>query len=117
MSLRSNVAKRKGGIICVSIRGSIDVEGSVALEKELAGILAAATKALILDMGGIDYIGSVGIRVIMTAKKKVEDAGGAFMVTGLQPNVKNVFDILHLIPLVNIFGSVREAEEGLAERQ
>ncbi|MBN1527012.1 MAG: STAS domain-containing protein [Candidatus Omnitrophica bacterium] len=111
------MAKRKGGIVCVSIRGSIDVEGSAALEKELAGILASATKALILDMGGIDYIGSVGIRVIMTAKKNVEGAGGDFMVTGLQPNVKNVFDILHLIPLVNIFVSVKEAEDALAGRQ
>lgn len=117
MSLKTSVAKRKGGVVCVSIRGSIDAEGSSALEGELAAILSTASKALILDMSGVDYIGSVGIRVIMTAKKKVEDGGGAFMVAGLQPNVRNVFDILHLIPLVNIFTSVREAEESLAGRQ
>ena len=47
---------------------------------------------LILDLGGVDYISSAGLRVIVAAHKSMEDKGGLI----LRNLNRNVTDIIRL---------------------
>jgi len=114
MGFKVTVTKKRAGVFYLLPMGSMDIESCPDFEKALAPILVSSTKAIIINMAGVDYIGSMGIRQIMTARNKMEELGGCFFMTNLRPQVRKIFDILHVLPLVNVFASVDEAEEYLA---
>lgn len=114
MGFQVTVTKKGPGVFHAVPMGSMDIESCADFEKQLAPALAGSTKALIINMAGVDYIGSMGIRLIMMARSKLEGAAGHLFLTNLRPQVRKIFDILHVLPIINVFDSVAEAEEHLA---
>ena len=48
---------------------------------------------IVLDMSGVDYLSSVGLRALMIAARKVKAQGGRMVVAALTPLVLEVFQI------------------------
>lgn len=63
-----------------------------ALQPHLEQARAGAAP-VVLDMQGVDYISSVGLRVLMMAARQAHDQQGRLVVAGLTPLVKEVFEI------------------------
>ena len=55
--------------------------------------------------------------MIFKTKKEVELSGGGLIMLNLQPQIKKVFEIINAIPSLNIFASVQELDEYLANIQ
>ena len=64
---------------------------------------------LILDFGNVEYIASVGLRALILASKKSKTLGGSLVVAGLQPLVREIFEISRFDQLLTITGSVADA--------
>ena len=62
-----------------------------------------------LDLSGVDYISSAGLRVLMLARKQAKVQGGTLVVAGLTPVVKEIFEISRFTVVFEVFGSVRDA--------
>ncbi len=98
--------------------GSLDTNTFQIMEKKLDYLIGEGeAKVITLDMNGVDYISSAGIRVIFKAKKQLKQRGGSFMVMHLQPQIRKVFEIINAIPSLHIFASVEEMDDYLAEMQ
>src|SRR5512139_1559386 len=54
---------------------------------------AAGGDQLVLDLSGLEYISSAGLRVLMLARKQAKAQGGALVVAGLTSVVKEIFEI------------------------
>jgi len=63
---------------------------------------------VLLDFVGVEYISSVGLRVLMLASKQAKTQGGSIGVAALQPAVKEIFDISRFTMVLDVFPSVRE---------
>jgi anti-anti-sigma factor len=63
----------------------------------------------VLDLSGVDYISSAGLRVLMLARKQAKVQGGTLVVAGLTPVVKEIFEISRFTVVFEVFGSVRDA--------
>jgi anti-sigma B factor antagonist len=85
--------KLEGGIAVVSLGGRLDAGAVVDTEKELLRIIGQSPKALMLDLAGLDYISSAGLRVLLTAAKTMRTKGGKLHVFSVKRFVKEVFDI------------------------
>ncbi len=70
---------------------------------------AAGQDQLVLDLSGVDYISSAGLRVLMLARKQAKEQGGTLVVAGLVPVVREIFEISRFTVVFDIFASVREA--------
>lgn len=70
---------------------------------------AAGQDQLVLDLSGVDYISSAGLRVLMLARKQAKAQGGTLVVTGLTPVVKEIFEISRFTVVFEVFPSVRDA--------
>src|SRR5262249_33713305 len=81
---------------------------STALQPYLAQCNAAGT-VLVLDFSGVDYISSVGLRVLMVAAKQARAQRGAIAVAALQPVVNEIFQISKFTLGMRCFASVRDA--------
>ena len=111
MPLEINVEKKEGGAITLHLTGSLDSNTYTDLETRVNAILASSPKAIIFNLEKLNYISSMGLRVIFATKKKIEANKGVLMITNLQPQVKKVFDIVAALPNLNVFASVQEADD------
>ena len=111
MSLEIKVIKKKDYVYVVELKGSLDIETSPLLKEELNEIINEKTKAVLIDMKGGTYISSSGIGVIIGVKKKLKQKKANFAMIDLQPQIEKVFDAMKILPIVDIFDNMPEADQ------
>jgi anti-anti-sigma factor len=92
--------------------GRLDHANAESLREALAPHMlrcAAAQDQLVLDLSGVDYISSAGLRVLMLARKQAKAQGGTLVIAGLQPVVREIFEISRFTVVFEVFPSVRDA--------
>jgi len=63
----------------------------------------------VIDLAGVEYISSVGLRVLMLASKQAKAQGGSLAVADLQPVVREIFEISRFNLVLEVFPTLREA--------
>jgi anti-anti-sigma factor len=95
----------------VSLRGRLDTETAPALDARLGPLLASPdVTAALFDLAGLEYIGSAGIRVLVRARRTLEERGGGMAVAHLRPSVRQVFDIVKALPSTDVFATDAELD-------
>ena len=109
---------RHGDAVVLSPRGRIDHAGAEVFKTALAPHLAQSGpgQPLVLDLGGVDYIASVGLRVLMVASRQARAQGGTIVVAALQPLVREIFEISKFTLVLPCFATVADALADLAAR-
>ena len=99
--------------------GRIDHASAAAFEQALSPLLVqagTAKNAVILDFSGIEYISSVGLRVLMIAAKQMKGHGARIIIAGPQPVVTEILKISRFDRVLEIAPSVRKALEWLSQK-
>lgn len=104
-------------VVGVTLEGSIDGTTYRLLDEEVNRLLDGPYKTLVLDMRGVDQVTSAGIGVIMKAKASAKGKGGDLAMKHVQPQVKRVFEIMSLVPALNVFESREELDDYLTRVQ
>lgn len=116
MSLKIDVVADKPAIARVLLTGSLDSDTAPQLESALAGV-DSRVLLIVLDMEGLTFISSAGLRVVFAALKRQQSKGGELVFTNMGPGIKKVFEIVKALPSLNVFASLDEMDEYLAEFQ
>jgi anti-anti-sigma factor len=80
----------------LAVVGRVDHRTAGELEQALGTVIAPAgvgQGAVVLDFSGVEYISSVGLRVLMVAGKQMRGREASFAIVGLQPVVAEIFAI------------------------
>ena len=93
----------------VTVSGRIDGTTSKDLETILNELIDQNLSEIVLDLEGVVYISSVGLRVLLSALKKVRPKKGDVKLVSLQPFVREVFEITGFTKLFTIYLSQGEA--------
>jgi anti-sigma B factor antagonist/stage II sporulation protein AA (anti-sigma F factor antagonist) len=104
------------GVLLAVPTGRIDHAAAGTLEGALMPLLdapEASSRAVVLDLSGVDYISSVGLRVLMLAAKRMRALGQPIGVAALQPVVAEIFAISRFDRVLSVFGSTREAIQAM----
>lgn len=117
MSLKVNVEQKRAGVITISLIGSIDGRTYSVLEEKVDSILNEAPGVIIFDMEFLDYLNSMGVRVLLKTKKQMQKQNGKVIFMKLQPQIKKVFDILNALPSMQVFASIEELDNYLDAMQ
>lgn len=107
------VVIKKDGVYSFELRGSVDSDTSPELKKALENIIGKNIKAVVFNMEGVGYISSAGIGVIVWAKNTLKEKNAAFCILKLQPKVEKVFEVLRILPMLNVFRDIAAAEQYL----
>lgn len=87
---------RSADIVVVGVSGRVDHANADQFRTSLWPSLAsckAGGDRLVLDLAGLEYISSAGLRVLMLASRDVKTREGTLLVCGLQPVVREIFEI------------------------
>jgi anti-sigma B factor antagonist len=66
-------------------------------------------RGIVLDLSGLEYISSAGLRCFMLAAREARNQGGKVVLAALRPVVSEIFQISRFNMLFEIHASVREA--------
>ena len=83
--------ERENGKALMKIEGRLDTTTAPELEKAINDE-GSELKGLVLDFGGVDYISSAGLRVLLTAQKKM-NAQGYMELINVGETVMDVFEM------------------------
>lgn len=117
MSLSIEMSPTEAGKQRVAIAGRLDTHTYAELDAQLGPVLASDVHSLVLDLAGLQYISSAGVRSIFKARKAMAARGGKVVVVNPQPQIQKVFDVVKAVPMNEIFSSVAEADAYLDAMQ
>ena len=95
----------------VSVSGRVDHSNSTGFMDALqahAGEMNAGG-GMVIDLSGLEFVTSAGLRALLVAHRTVSGAGGQMIVTGLTGVVKEVFRISKFDSLLNVADGLGEA--------
>lgn len=99
------------------LEGSLDSNSSGQFDKEIQDACSDGLRTLVLDMGEVSFISSTGIGVIIKTKESLKKRNIESTLIHLQPQVKRVFEIMQLLPTLNVFASRDELDDYLSKIQ
>ena len=91
LALRS---EREGDVHVIELIGELDLDGAPRLEEELRRVEATDVPSIVVDLGGLDFIDSTGIRLLVMASERC--AEGRFALLRGPKQVHRVFEITDL---------------------
>jgi anti-anti-sigma factor len=117
VGLKIQIEHAKRGMVILSSIGSIDSQTCELLEQQIKKALKRSVTTLVLDMAGADFITSRGVGLIARTKATLTQRGIDLAIMNLQPQIKKAFEIVCLLPTLNVFADRAELDEYLGKVQ
>jgi len=111
LSLVIDVKEKKRNVFSFALSGSIDTDTHKQVEETIKKAIGENTKALFLEMGGVDSVSGIGIRAILMIKQAPEAKNVTFAMVDFQPRIKKIFDVMKLLPIFEIFDNMPDADK------
>lgn len=88
------VQEQAGDAVIVRLTGRLDGTVARAVEEQFNRVLAdGGTPHIAVDMAGVEYISSAGLRVLLVVGKKLQQAKGKLALFDCTPHVYDVFSM------------------------
>ncbi len=92
-----DVETRPGdALVQVVLRGELDLSTVEKVEEELARVEGDEIKVLVLDLSGLSFLDSTGLRLMVTAHQRAEKEGRRLVIVKGPETVHRVFTITKL---------------------
>ena len=92
--------KRNAEVPTIELAGRLDTTTAPALDKTINEDIGE-TKNLVLNLKGLEYISSAGLRVLLGAQKKLQKIG-SMKVTNVCESVMEVFEMTGFADILTI---------------
>src|SRR5687767_14711718 len=105
-------ARHFANAVVLHASGRLDQDTCDGFRGELAQYVDSSSRAggaIILDLSGLEYVSSAGLRCFMLASRQAKAQNGRIYVAALQPMVSEIFEISHFNLVFRVFPTVREA--------
>jgi anti-sigma B factor antagonist len=100
--------RTNGSVAVMTLIGRIDSETSPTLDAELTKVVGGNVK-LVLDLKGVEYMSSAGIRAVVKAAQATEKAGGALKLASAPESVQSILYTVGMLEKVKTYSTVNEA--------
>lgn len=106
--------EKVGEVTVLGLSGRLDTDTSADLELAVQDLLQAGARRFVVDLSGVGYVSSAGLRVLLSLGKTVANSGN-LRLAGLNPTVRQVFDVAGFTQLFAIFPGRDAALAGSAK--
>ncbi len=106
-------SERADNIRLIQLTGRLDIIGTGQVETQFAGYCAGQNVRVIVDLAGVDFLASIGIRMLLLTAKSVASRGGKMVLSSPTADVGNVLDITGIPGVIPMYKTVEEAEAAL----
>ena len=91
---------KTGNTLVISLSGRLDTLSAPQLEEELKASISDVTE-LILDLANLEYMSSVGLRILLSAQKTM-NTKGEMIVKNVNDVIMEIFEVTGFIDILTI---------------
>lgn len=91
---------KNGSVLNIAVEGRIDTVTSPDLEKTILDNISEM-EDMTIDLTGVDYISSAGLRVLLSTQK-IMDKQGKLLIRGVGENVMEIFEVTGFVDIFDI---------------
>lgn len=102
---------RSSGVSVLTVAGRVSHQTAPDLATALDSATGSPGAGVVLDLSGVDYISSAGLRAVETAAARMSTSGRRLVVCGLRDAVSVAFDLAGLTTTVTVEESREQAIE------
>lgn len=99
--------ERQENVSIFRIKGKLNVQTAPQIEKGFA--IEGVSPDIVVNMQGVDYISSAGLRIFLTLSRSQEKLGQKLVLCSLTEMVRNIFCIAGLDQYFVLKGTEKEA--------
>jgi anti-sigma B factor antagonist len=100
------------GARVIRLRGDLDLETAPRLREQLLGALERRPRAVVLDFGGLHYIDSAGVAVLVEGYLKGKKTKVPYRLAALEETARGILEMARLLQVFEVRASVEAALRG-----
>lgn len=77
----------------LTLEGELDLASSTQVEEQLAGLEAQRPTRIVIDLGGLAFIDSTGLRTLIQADQRAREAGTEMILRPGDDSIQRVFEL------------------------
>ena len=93
----------------VTVSGRVDSNSAGELEKAVNDIIARHKHNLVLELSGVDYMSSAGLRVLISALRTCKGKRGNVCLVAVNERVDEVLELAGIKPMFTIYDNTTSA--------
>lgn len=94
------IAEEKvGEALVIAPTGRVDSVSSAELERLVVSRIDGGERRLVIDLAGVEYVSSAGLRVLLMAAKRLREPPAALVLCGMGPSVRTVLELAGFLPI------------------
>lgn len=90
-------------VTVVAVEGRVDSASAGDLEAELKRLIEEGKASFVLDLSGVEFLSSSGLRVLVTTLKTVRKAGGDLRLAQMSQRASDAIELAGLDPLFKTY--------------
>lgn len=112
MTLELRPERSSPSRLVLHLQGRLDANTYLEFDGTAQPLLADLPRGatVVLDLSGLDYISSAGLRSVARVRKATRALGGHTLLLDPQPQVRKVFDIVKAVPVSEVFTGTAELD-------
>jgi anti-sigma B factor antagonist len=91
-----------GNVVVLNVRGEIDAATAAILDQRLREADDRSTAEVVVDFGGVDFIDSSGLSVLVATHKRLRNREATLVVVNPQAATRRLFQIAGLDAVLTI---------------
>jgi anti-anti-sigma factor len=88
--------------VVIALRGELDPHTAPELRAAMDAAVTDETEVLVFDLGGLVFLDSSGLRVIIAAHRELTGRGGRFVLRAPSDTTRRILDITGLTDLIEV---------------
>jgi anti-anti-sigma factor len=101
------------GIKLVKLAGRLDMMGAQSIDLKFTSGVATADAGVVVDLSGVSFLASLGIRTLISPAKALKARGGRMVLLNPQPLVVEVLKVSGLLGILPVYTELSEAVAAL----
>jgi len=98
-----------GDVLVIGMPSRLDAVGVAAIENQLSEAITAHKGKTLADMSGVSFVASLALRMMLTNLKSIQSMGGDLRLSGMQPQITDIFRKSRFDTLFKIYSDREEA--------
>lgn len=94
----------------IKLSGKLDIIGTGEIETKFAGHCAGDGVRVVVDLSEVDFLASIGIRLLTLTAKSVANRGGRMVLLNPIAEVKHILEITGIPSIIPIYDNYESAQ-------
>ena len=95
----------------VSVAGEVDLDTASELGEHALDALHHVSPRIVLDITGVTFMDSTGLKVLVSVERRAQLAGGSFVLVGASPAVLRILTLTGLDQVFTLHGSLEDLDD------